>query len=97
MKSWPGEWEISEFFEGGAPGGPFTRTAIRILAEGGTVATLYACENPRRAFNAESMPDCGGTPGTEGYQIGLEIARATAREIIEAHNAKINGRLNFDA
>ena len=94
MKPWPGKWRIEESLNG-VPGCPTTGTRVYIVAEGGWVAEIKPCANPRRAFSDETLTNSGDVPGCEGYVIGLEIARATAKEIVDAHNANIDGRLNF--
>lgn len=95
MKAWPGKWRVEESLDGGQPDCPTTGVIVWIVAEGGSVARVFPCDNPARAFGDPSLTDHGAVPGIEGYEIGLAIARATAKEIVDSHNAMIDGKLNF--
>jgi hypothetical protein len=94
MKSWPGKWEVVESSDGGPDGCHTTGRIIRICSKGGIVAHVFPCANPRRAYDDETLPDIGDVPGSEGYAVGLEIARATALAIVDAHN-NVNLSLPF--
>ena len=83
-----GKWSIVESTDGGPEGCSTTGRVIYIVAAGGIVAQVMPCASPRAAFGDDGLPDCGNTPGTYGYDTGLDIARATAREIVDAHNAQ---------
>ncbi len=77
----PGPWKVLDI---GTDHAKADKALPVVVAEGGAVATVSACANPRRAFGDESLPDVGNVYGCEGWEVGRRTAYANAALIAAA-------------